>query len=88
MQGTPEFEGLLLSCCVLVRNDRGSVVIKEAQKEWNPPNEILYHRVGTGEGSYSFLIPFDSIVSEIRRQRSTKVLKKTRSRGITSEERV
>jgi hypothetical protein len=43
------------------------------------------YRVGTGEGSYSFLIPFDSIVPEFCRRRSSNALKKTRSREMSSE---
>ncbi len=39
---TPKFEGLLLSCSVLVRNGRGDVAIQKARKEWNPPKEVLY----------------------------------------------
>jgi hypothetical protein len=36
------------------------------------------------EGSYSFLIPFDSIVPVVRRPRSSKALKKTRLRAMSS----
>jgi hypothetical protein len=43
------------------------------------------YRVSTGEGSYSFLIPFDSIVPEVCRRRSSNALKKTRSRDMSSE---
>ena len=38
--GTPKFKGLLLSCSVLVLNGRGGVAIKEARKEWHPPDEV------------------------------------------------
>ncbi len=41
------------------------------------------YRVVTEEGSYSFLTPFDSIVPVVCRWRSSKALKKTRSRGIS-----
>ncbi len=37
---TPECEGLLLSCSVLVLNGRGGVAIKQAWKEWHPPKEV------------------------------------------------
>ncbi len=40
--GTPEFEGLRMSCSVLVLNGRGGVAIKEAIKEWRPPKEVLH----------------------------------------------
>ncbi len=40
--GTPEFEGLLLSCSVLARNGRGGVASKEAKKEWHPAKEVLH----------------------------------------------
>jgi hypothetical protein len=43
------------------------------------------YRVGTGEGSYSFLIPFDSIMPEFSRQRFSNALKKSRSRDMSSE---
>jgi hypothetical protein len=38
---TAEFEGLLVLCCVLVRNGRGGVAIKEALKEWYLPKEVF-----------------------------------------------
>jgi hypothetical protein len=42
--GTPKFEGLLLSMCVLVWVGSGDVAIKkavQARKEWYPPKEVL-----------------------------------------------
>ncbi len=39
--GTAEFENLLLSCCVLLRNGRGSAVIRGARKEWYLPKEVF-----------------------------------------------
>jgi hypothetical protein len=36
-----EFEGLPLSCYVIVRNGRGGVAIKEARKEWDLPKEVF-----------------------------------------------
>ncbi len=38
---TQEFEDLLLSCCVLVRNGRGGVAIKEARNVGYLPKEVF-----------------------------------------------
>ncbi len=85
---TPEFEGLLLACSVLVQNGSCGISMKKAGNKWIPPKEVVYPaniQKGTGEGSYSFLIPFDSIVPEVSRRRSSNALKKTRSRAMSSE---
>ena len=41
---TPEFVGLLLSSCVLVRNGRGAsgVAIQVTRKQWHSPEEVLH----------------------------------------------
>ena len=38
---TPEFEGLLLSRSVLVRNGRRGIAMKKARKERHPPKKVL-----------------------------------------------
>ena len=38
--GTPEFKGLLLSRSILVWNCRGGIAMKEALKEWHPPQKV------------------------------------------------
>jgi hypothetical protein len=42
-------------------------------------------RVGTQEGSYSFLIPFDSIVPVVCKRKSSNAQKKIRLMGMSSE---
>jgi hypothetical protein len=61
--GTAEFEGLLLSCCVLVQNGRGGVAIKEAGKGWILPKEVF----GT-----DYMLPTKACA---RDNRQTKIIK-------------
>ena len=39
---TPEFEGLLLSSSILIRNSRCGIAIKKARKEWHPPKKVFH----------------------------------------------
>ncbi len=88
---TPECEGLLLLHSELVLNGIGGDAIKEARKEWHLSKEVLNPANVQSRDRWGFiqlpiiikfLTPFDSIVPVVRRRRSSKALKKTRSRGI------
>ena len=49
-------------------NSRCGVSVKKALKEWHPPKKVLNYadiECRTGEGSYSFLIPFVFMVPEV-----------------------
>jgi hypothetical protein len=87
---TAKFKVPTLTCCVLVWNGGGGVAIKEAWKEWHPTKNVL--NPANVESRYRgwlvklFLIPFDSMVPEKRRRRSSKALKKTMSSVMSSGE--
>lgn len=90
---TAKFKVQTLSSCIFVRNGGSQVAIQEAWREWNPTENILNpanieSRNGGGliKLSESILTPFLSMVPVMRSRRSSKAPKKTRQRGMSSDE--
>ncbi len=86
---TAECEVQSLSRRVLVWNCGGGVAIKEAWKGWNPAKKVLNQsnrESGNRRGLVKLSDSVRSIVPVNCRERSSKALKKPRSRGMSSGE--